>query len=432
MRNIICICLLIPVLGMLQSCTQSSNWNQYLGPGRDATIQSQEIITSWPDKGPPKLWSIPLGEGYGGAAIFDEEVFILDRQKGESDILRCIDLNSGEEKWSFSYEAKGEISFPGSRAVPTVDHKHVWSIGPHGDFYCFDKKSGKPLWNHNILQDFNRELTTWGVSQSPLVYNDLIIAAPQGEMAGVVAYQKTSGELVWKSRPLTGHPFHVSPSLARFGGVDQVIMISPNDIRDSTKTHEVVSFDAASGEELWKYTGLKSFATITPAVVIDDERLFLTDCSYNGGYGPVSILLEITRTGDDFQVKELFLTEEVGCKMHPAVLFQDHLYLNSTGNPNQMQCLTLEGEVVWEEASAPGFEMGGMILVNGLIINQNGKNGDVHLIKPSPEAYQEIGKASFFNSKKSQAWAPMAFSQGFLIIRDLEQLVCVDLVRPPI
>ncbi len=430
MRNLIPISLLILIVGLLQSCTQTSNWNQYLGPYRNATYKDQDMIISWPEGGPRELWSIPLGEGYGGAAIFEEEVFVLDRKKGESDILRCIDLNSGKEKWSFSYEAKGEISFPGSRAVPTVDNKHVFSVGPHGDFYCFDKKSGKPLWNHNILQDFNRELTSWGVSQSPLIYNDLVIAAPQGGEAGVVAYHKTSGELAWKSRPLTGHPFHVSPTLANFGGVDQVIMISPYERGDSTKTNEVVAFDAGSGEELWKYTGLKSFATITPAVVIDDERLFLSDCSYNGEYGPVSILLEITRPGENFQVKELFLTEAVGSKMHPAVIYQNHLYLNSTGNPNQMQCMTMEGEVVWEEASAPGFEMGGLILVNGLIINQNGKNGDIHLIEPTPEAYKEIGKGSFFSSKKSQAWAPMAFSRGLLIFRDLEKMVCVDLLRP--
>ena len=136
-----------------------------------------------------------------------------------------------------------------------------------------------------------------------MIYGDLVIVAPDGNKAGVVAYEKTTGELAWKTRPLTGHPTHVSPTLARFGGVDQVIVISPFDRRDSTLIHEVVSFEAKSGEELWRYTGLKSFLTITPAVVIDDKRLMLTDCSYDKGYNPVSIMLEITRPGEDFAVK---------------------------------------------------------------------------------------------------------------------------------
>ncbi len=409
-------------------CSSSTtNWNQYLGPNRDASIEGFEIMESWPEQGPDELWSFPLGPGYGGASIYDDEVFVLDRIAGESDILRCLDLETGQEKWKYSYEASGELPFPGSRAVPTVDEAHVWSVGPHGHLYCFDKVSAQALWNHNLLEEFDGELSTWGLSQSPVIHEDLVIVAPSGTGAGVVAFDKITGELVWKSRPLSGHNFHVSPTPASFGGTDQIIMISPYDRGDSTRTNEVVSFDANTGEELWQYTGLHSFGTITPAVVIDEKRLFLTDCSYNGAYDPVSIMLEITKVEDEFSVKELFLTEEAGSKMHPALLFEDHLYLNHTGNPNQMKCLSLDGKVVWDSDSAPGFELGAMILVNGLILNQNGKNGDIHLIRPSPEGYTELGKASFFDSKKSQAWAPLAFSQGFLIIRDMEKMVCLDL-----
>ena len=92
-----------------------------------------------------------------------------------------------------------------------------------------------------------------------------------------------------------------------------------------------------------------------------------------------------------------------------------------------MKCLTMDGELAWEEDSAQGFELGALILVDGLILSQNGKNGDIHLIEPSPDAYKEVGKASFFDSKKSQAWAPLASSKGKLIIRDLEKMVCIDL-----
>lgn len=418
---------LIVILVLLQSCSEATHWNQYLGPDRNATISGVDILQSWSEKGPKELWSFPLGEGYGGAAIYGEEVFILDRLKGESDLLRCLDLNTGEEKWTYSYEAKGEISFPGSRTVPTVDDTYIWTVGPHGDFYCFNKETGKPVWKLNLLEDFDRELTTWGVSQAPLIYENLVIVAPDGNKAGVVAYEKTTGELVWKTRPLSGHPTHVSPTLASFGGLDQVVIISPFDRKDSTLSHEVVAFEAKSGKELWRYTGLKSFLTVTPALVIDDKRLMLTDCSYDKGYNPVSIMLEISKTGEEFEVRQLFLTEEAGCKMHPAVQYENHLYLNHNGRPNQMMCLTMDGKVVWEEGEAPGFEMGAMILVDGLIINQNGQNGDIHLIEPSPEGYKELGKASFFSSTKSQAWAPLAFSQGLLIVRDMEKMVCVDL-----
>lgn len=415
---------------LVWGCTSTTNnWDQYLGPNRDGSIEDLEILDSWSEKGPKELWSFPLGQGYGGASIFDKEVFLLDRDPGKSDILRCIDLESGEEKWNYKYQAGGELPFPGSRAVPTVDYDRVWTVGPHGHFYCFDKESGLPLWKQNLMEEYDGELPNWGVSQSPILYKNLVIVSPGGRKAGVVAFDKITGEQIWKSRPFTGKNYYVSPTLASLGGIDQVIMISPYDRQDSTLKQEVVSFNASTGEELWQYQGLRSFLTITPATVIDEMHVFLTDCSYDGNYDPVSIMLEVTRKGDGFKVKELFLTEEAGSKMHPALLFEDHLYLNHTGNPNQMMCLNLDGELLWEEDLAPGFELGAMILVNELILNQNGRNGDIYLIKPSPDGYMEMGKASFFDSKKSQAWAPLAFSQGKLIIRDLEKMVCLDLTQ---
>ena len=161
--------------------------------------------------------------------------------------------------------------------------------------------------------------------------------------------------------------------------------------------------------------------------MVDGHRLFLTDCSYNGAYQPVSILLGITNNDGIFKVDEIFKTEEAGCKMHPALLYEGHFYLNNNKKPNHMACLTMDGQMAWEKGTAPNFEMGALLMVDNLIIAQNGKNGDIHLIEPSPDSYKELGKASFFNSEKSQAWAPMAYSQGKLIVRDMEKMVCVGL-----
>ena len=422
---------LLPIilLFLSSSAQKQANWDQYLGPNRDAKITGPEIAQSWGEDGPAKLWEFPLGSGYGGASIYGDEVFILDRKDGNTDILRCVDLQTGKEKWNYSYEAPDELPYPGSRAVPTVDENHIWCVGPHGHFHCIDKNSHEVIWKRNIVKENDAETANWGISQSPVIYKNLAIVAPHGSKAGVVAYDKLSGEIKWSTRPLKGHNYYVSPILANYGGIDQVIVISPYNRRDSTKTQEVVAFEANSGEELWSYTGLKSFATITPATVIDETKLFLTDCSYNGSYKPVSILLEITKSEDEFVIKELFKTEEAGCKMHPAIVVDNHFYINSNKRPGRFMCLDMQGNVVWGNEDSPDFEMGGLIMVNGLIINQNGVNGDIHLIEPTPEGYKELGKASFFDSEKSQAWAPMASSQGKLIVRDMEKMICVDLQK---
>ncbi|MDA3931045.1 MAG: PQQ-binding-like beta-propeller repeat protein, partial [Prolixibacteraceae bacterium] len=349
------------------------NWNQYLGPHRNATITDAGISRTWPEEGPSKVWEFPLQSGYGGAAIYNDEVFVLDRNVGESDVLRCIDFETGKEKWNFEYEAKGRLPYPGSRATPTVDENYVWSVGPHGHMHCVDKNSHQSVWSHKLLEKYGGELQRWGFSLSPIVYNDLVIVAPQGEKSGVVAFNKLSGEVVWESRPLTGQRFHVSPTMGNYGGVDQVIMISSCHKGDGLTTDEVIAFEVNTGAELWKYEGLNSFASINPAIIVDDKRLLLSECAYNDKYNPVSVMLEITKIGDKFNIEELFFNTAAGSKMHPPVIFDNHIYLNNTKRPGmQMTCLTMDGEVVWEDDAAPGFGLGAIIMIDGLIINQNG------------------------------------------------------------
>lgn len=427
MKNIALILLLAIVVF---SCSQpeKNKWNQYLGADRNAVVEGANISRTWPDKVPEKLWEFKLGPGYGGASIYNNEVFVLDRIEGVADVLRCLDLNTGQELWQYKYEAKGKLPYPGSRAVPTVDENYVWCVGPHGDINCIDKKTHESLWSHNLLDDYGGELQSWGFSISPIVFNDLVIVAPQGEKAGVVAYNKLNGKVVWESRRLTGQRFHVSPTMGKYGGIDQVIMISSCVKGDGLSSDEVVAFEVNTGKELWRYEGLNSFACIAPPLAIDENRLFLTSCAYKDKYDPVSILLEINAVDKEFQINEVFRNEDAGCKMHPPVLVNNHFYINNNGRPNELVCLNLKGERAWEKESVPGFEMGSIILVDGLIINQNGKNGDVYLIDPTPEGYKELGKASFFSSDKSQAWSPMAFGKGKLLLRDMEKIVCLSLM----
>jgi hypothetical protein len=57
--------------------------------------------------------------------------------------------------------------------------------------------------------------------------------------------------------------------------------------------------------------------------------------------------------------------------MHPWVLYQGHIYLNSTDRPNNISCFDMNGNDLWERDSVPGSEMGGLILINDLIVPEN-------------------------------------------------------------
>ena len=83
--------------------------------------------------------------------------------------------------------------------------RHVYTSGPLGDLHAINTKTRKPVWHKNIWKDFGGgELPRWAVVQNPLIYGNLLIVAPQTSQAGVVAYDKLTGELKWKSAPLSG------------------------------------------------------------------------------------------------------------------------------------------------------------------------------------------------------------------------------------
>ena len=59
---------------LLATCAGMADWPQYLGPDRNGVSPETGLLRSWPEAGPKVLWTIPLGAGYGGAAVSKGEV----------------------------------------------------------------------------------------------------------------------------------------------------------------------------------------------------------------------------------------------------------------------------------------------------------------------------------------------------------------------
>ncbi len=194
------------VLTLSGASLVGEDWPGIYGPRRDHTSQQKRLLRTWPEEGPKVLWTIPMGAGFGGPAVSGGNVYLLDRDEAVGDKLRVLDVASGKELWTYAYNAPGRFMFAGSRTTPTVDGGHVYTVGPMGDLHAISIKTRKPAWTKNIWKDFGggAELPRWGIVQNPLIYGDLLIVAPQTSEAGVVAYDKVSGALKWKSAALSG------------------------------------------------------------------------------------------------------------------------------------------------------------------------------------------------------------------------------------
>jgi outer membrane protein assembly factor BamB len=436
----------------------AQDWPQFLGPERNNTSPQKEILRTWPAEGPEVLWSADLGIGYGGPVARDGKAYLLDRNDEVGDILRCLDLSSGKELWKFAYEAPGEVMYPGSRNVPALDGNYIYTCGPMGDLYCVDFNSHQPVWHKNVWTDYggisgvgstggfgSREpgnFPIWAISQCPLIYEDLVIIASQTPQAGVVAYNKLTGEEVWKT-PSLGQTGYVSPTIIEISGEPHVIMVSAAKRggwgQPLVEEGKIVGIDPLTGMQLWAYDQYGNGLPISVALDAGDNKVIVV-----GGYELGTVMLEIEKNSDGtYGVTELFKHNEFGDHTKPPILHNGYFYAQfSTNNKRDgLVCMNMDGEVLWKTGQDPAFDKGSMILADGLILATDGRK-KLYLIEPDPSGFKPIASAELLkegglkegarrsrNGGSTQNWGPIALVDGKLLIRDQQQLYCVKVVK---
>ncbi|MCW0483824.1 PQQ-binding-like beta-propeller repeat protein [Gaoshiqia sediminis] len=449
------------VLLMLMSMNVfAQDWPQFLGPERNSTSPQKNLLREWPETGPEVLWTVPLGIGYGGPVVKDGKVYILDRNDEEGDKMRCFDLNTGDELWNFEYAAAGSVMFPGSRSVPIVDDKHVYSCGPFGDLYCIDLESHKPVWNVNVWTEFGGDVGNppsheseggaggfaprgnfpiWAISQNPLIYDDLLVLASQAPDAGVVAYNKNTGNLVWKT-PNLGNENYASPTVIEIHGEDHIVMVisSTNPIgrRDTPKTPgSIVGIDPANGKILWKFEGWECHITVPSAVDVGNNKILAT-----GGYERGATMIQVEKQSDgSYAAKELFTTVEFGDQTKPPLLIDGNFYAQYGTNNRRdgLTCMNMNGEIMWKTKRDPDFNKGSMIYADGLILATDGAR-KLYLIEPDISGFKPIASSELLAEQKgegmvarfgTQNWAPIALADGKLLIRDQSRMLCVQVAE---
>lgn len=411
----------------------AQDWPQFLGPERNSTSPQKGILRTWPATGPEVLWSVNVGPGYGGPVIKDRKVYLLDRDDKTGDVMRCFDLTSGKEMWKFSYASPGSVPFPGSRSVPVLDGTNVYSCGPNGDLYCIDINTHNPVWKKNIWTEFGgSRIPMFGISQCPLIYGNLLILASQAPEAGVVAYEKLTGNVKWRT-PSLGPVGNVSPAIVKIDGRDHVVMATASPRGGGNG--KIAGIDPLTGKILWEYTNWQCEFPVPSAIDAGENKVLVI-----GGYELGAVMLQLERKADgSYNVKELFRTEEFGAHTKPAILHKGYFYAQYGTNNRRdgLVCMSMDGKIMWKTRRAPAFDKGSMILAEGLILATDGAKS-LYLIEPDPSAFKPLATAELFKEGagnpsgiggSTQNWAPLALSDGKLLVRDQSRLLCVKIAR---
>jgi len=274
-------------------------------------------------------------------------------------------------------------------------------------------------------------LPIWGIVQNPLIYGNLLILASQAPQAGVVAYDKATGNIKWKtdplidgaaqSSPLNAGISYVSPSLVKVGTEDHLVMITAAQGRGRGASGGTTKgIDPLTGKILWTYTNFQCWIPVAHAVDAGEGRMLLA-----GGYNAGSAMIQVTKKADGtYGVTELFKKPDFGSHTQPPILYKDHFYVQYSTNERSdgLVCMTMDGQVKWKTGDEPPFNKGGAVLADGLLLATDGST-KLYLIDPDPAGFKSLASVEILEPGNN--WASLALAEGKLLIRDQKNLKCV-------
>ena len=380
----------------------ASDWPRFLGPGGAGTSADTGINEAWNEKAPKELWRLPLtDDGHAGPSVAAGKLYIVDH-KGANDVVRALDLNTGEQVWSFEYPEGGGSNHGFARATPTIDNGKVYTLSRSGLLHCLAADDGKKIWGRNIIADFKGRVPQWLVAMSPVIDGDKLIVAPGGPNALIVALNKNTGETIWAGGG-SDKVSYATPLVATIGGKKQyVIFASPS----------VLGIDSENGKVLWRLPW-QTRRGINVAVPLAFKNSVFIASGYRKGCA-------LVRVGPG-RAEKVWENNEMQAHFNSPITHEGHVY--GTGDPGFLMCMDPNtGKTLWKQ---PGFEKGGILVIDGTIIALDGKNGDVIMAALTPQAYKELGRIKAPLGGRS--WTPPIVADGKLVIRNMKAIACFDL-----
>ena len=416
----------------------AEDWPEWRGKGRGGVWKEMGILVEFPTNGLKAAWRTPIGGGYTGPAVADGRVYVADYKstrglKGTERAL-CLDERTGKVLWSHSWNVDyAGLDYPyGPRATPTVDADRVYTLGAMGMLHCFNARTGKVIWKKDYLSDYGADVPIWGMAGAPLVDGERLICLVGGQPdAKVVAFDKMTGEEIWRSISSDSEPGYCPPVIFEAGNKRQLIVWHPE---------AVTSLDPKTGRRYWEYP-FKVGAGLTVATPVFDRNRLLVSAFNEGSrffklnpHVPTAQLLWKGNSKSEIQ------TDGLHALITTPVI--DGNYIYGICSYGQFRCLDAgTGERVWETLDVTGEKArwAAAFLVrheDRYFINND--RGDLIIAELSPDGYQEISRTKIIKPTTPVSrprdmgavnWSHPAYANRHIIVRNDEEIVRYSLAK---
>lgn len=418
---------------VLAASVSAENWPQWRGPGGQGISTEKQLPTEW---GPGKniAWKTELPSGHSSPIVWGDRLFVTAAIEGKAvpgqkavphtqggqpfvhpdsvgadktHTLKVIalDAKTGKPLWEqvayegTVYDARHRrSSFAGPTAA--TDGQMVYAyFGPEG-LYAYDF-NGKLAWK--VIEKF--PTLGLGTGTSPVLFQNLVIIQrdeDNGDNSVVVAYDKTSGREVWKTK----RDIEISwgtPVLVPAGDRTELV---------TNGSSAIVAYDPATGKELWRTKGVESNAIHTP--LLGNGLVIVT-----AGF-PAKKVIAIRPGAVAADQRVAWEYSKGTGYVLSNIAYGDYLYLMTDNGV--VTCLDLATGVVKYQGGRPPVPthfMGSPVAFNGMIA-MTSEDGETFLLKAGPE--HEIVRT---NSVDEPVYSSLAVANGRIYIRGEKHLFAI-------
>lgn len=421
------------------SITLADDWPQWLGPNRDGIWHETGLIEKFPEKGLTAKWRAPVALGYAGPAVADGRVYLTDyvREAGNTandpgsrrslngrERVLCFDIETGKPLWEHSYVCQYNISYPsGPRSTPTVHAGKVYTLGAEGNLICLEAKDGTVIWSKDLKKEYHIDAPLWGFCGTPLIDGQKLFCLVGGAGSIVVAFDKDTGSELWKALSAT-EPGYCPPSMIDAGGVKQLVIWHAQSIN---------GLNPENGQVYWTSPLKPDYGMSIMTPQKHGDYLFAS------GIGNIAALLKLDSQKPAAQVvwRGTQNTAVFAANTTPIIDESGILYgVDCRGG--QLRAMNLEtGVRLWEtlapiSGTRPRQHGTAFLVRNGDRYVIFSETGDLIFAKLSAKAYDEISRMHLIDPTgeafgRDVVWSYPAFANKCVFCRNDKELICVSL-----
>ncbi|MCL2246389.1 MAG: PQQ-like beta-propeller repeat protein [Lentimicrobiaceae bacterium] len=367
-------------------------------------------------------WKVETGEGYAAPIIYNGLVYLLDYDENlKSDALRCFSLESGVELWRRWYRAPMKRNHGFSRTAPAVTEKYVITIGPTGYVMCCNPITGNLLWTLDMAKQFDTEVPHWYSGQCPRIEDNQLILAPAGKETLMVGIDCETGEIAWQT------PNSIAFKMSHSSVMPMTLQGKRTYVYAGIGGVCGVSAETADkGKLLWSVDTWNPSVVAPSPLQISSGEIVLT-----AGYGAGGALLQVKQNDGKWlaTIADRYKPNEgLSSEQQTPILYEQMVITIPPKDGGEIRGKLVAYSPanlrtpIWKSAADERFGLGPYFVIDNHLFALK-EDGELYIYLLQQRGMKLVKKQRIMNGQ--DAWAPMTFANGYLLVRDNYWVYCM-------